>query len=46
MHLDVKGCGTIRSNSPRRCRLGFLGAMTYATATSRNVLLEEFLCIF
>ena len=36
----------MRFDSPRPGRLGSRGAITYATATSRNVSLEESLCIF
>jgi hypothetical protein len=36
----------MRFDSVRWGSLGVRGAMTYAAATSRNVLLEESLCIF
>jgi hypothetical protein len=48
MHLYVKGCGSVPCGLilSRWGSLGVRSAMTYAAATSRNVLLEESLCIF
>jgi hypothetical protein len=48
LHRYVKGCDQAPCDLVLLAwgALGFRDAMTHATATSRNVLLEESVCIF